>query len=488
MRSTAATVGPGAARLVSFEQTRANIPVFGSRVTVELDANRRLVSIDATLAKIGAVPHVAALSAEQALGRVAAAANVPVASLKDVHAPNLMFYNDDKSGWHLAYVFLNVAAAPSALSTPDRTAGKPTRGPHGLGLSPREIRPRVNYLIDAHDGSVLLYYCANPMVVLCRGTDDDGKHQRFYGSQVGTLYEMHDSLRSVRTFDLEGADLDGPFPKAAIRSKVSDPWVGPAAVSAHVNAMRVQQFFNDVLGRHGIDDKGMELVSVVNCTYAADQAPPEWHNAIWYDNRMWYGRMQDPAGALRSYSRFLDIIGHELTHGVTEHTASLVYKNQSGALDESVSDIFGVIINNWYAVGPDSDVAGWNWEIGPGLGENGGPLRDMSNPGRTKDPSHMKNYLVTTSDNGGVHTNSNIHNTAAYNLLVATDGGKRAMLPSDVAVLYYLALQRLGQLAGFSDMRRALLSVAKTYFGNPAQRTRMVAHIEAAYDKVAIDK
>jgi Zn-dependent metalloprotease len=242
-----------------------------------------------------------------------------------------------------------------------------------------------------------------------------------------------------------------------------------------------------VLGRHGIDDRGMELVSVVNCTYARAQDPPEWHNAVWYDNRMWYGRVKEPDGVLRSFARFLDIIAHELTHGVTEHTANLVYRDQSGALNESLSDIFGVVINNWYSVGPDSDTRGWSWEIGPGLGENGKPLRDMSDPARTGDPGHMNQYLVTRQDNGGVHTNSNIHNHAAYRVLTAcAGGGSPAMRPSDVAVLYYLALQRLGKLDGFPEMRRSLVSVAKSYFGNPTERARMVRHIEAAYDTVGI--
>lgn len=473
-------------RLVRFEQTRANIPVFGSRATVELDANRNLVSIDAALASVGDVSPVAALSAKHALERVAEAAGVPADSLATVDAPTLTYYNDNRSGWHLAYLFRNVGAAPTELLPPPDDAGRAKRGAHGLGRSPRDIHPRVNYLIDAHDGEVLLYYSANPMVVLCRGLDDVGTNQRFYGSQNGAMYEMYDSLRSVRTYDLDGRDLSGKFPKCPIRSKESDPWTAPAAVSAHVNATRVQRFFGDVLGRHGIDDKGMELVSVVNCTYAEAEDPPEWHNAIWYDNRMWYGRQKDAGGALRSFARYLDIIAHELTHGVTEHTAGLVYRNESGALDESVSDIFGVIINNWYTAGADSDVRGWTWEIGPGLGDDGRPLRDMSDPKRTGDPVHMKQYLVTNSDNGGVHTNSNIHNLAAYHLLTARSGASPAMLPSDVAVLYYLALQRLGRLDGFSEMRRALVSVAKTYFGNPSERARTVGQIEAAYDKVGI--
>ncbi len=191
---------------------------------------------------------------------------------------------------------------------------------------------------------------------------------------------------------------------------------------------------------------------------------------------------------MRSFSRFLDVIAHELTHGVTEYTSSLVYQDQSGALNESFSDIFGVIIKNWYLVGPDSDVGSWNWEIGSGLGNGGLPLRDLSNPTRTGDPDHMDQYLVTTQDSGGVHTNSGIPNKAAYNLLTATDDqGQRVFPARDVAILYYLTLSRLNPLATFQKTLQVLLDVAETlYAGDPAERDAKRAHIRQAYEKVGI--
>lgn len=99
--------------------------------------------------------------------------------------------------------------------------------------------------------------------------------------------------------------------------------------------------------RDGIDDRGMELISHVNCTMAAYETPLEWRNAQWWQKKMWYGQVKDAKGVLKSFSKYLDIIAHELTHGVTETTAGLVYCNQSGALNESFSDIFGILIRNW---------------------------------------------------------------------------------------------------------------------------------------------
>ena len=106
---------------------------------------------------------------------------------------------------------------------------------------------------------------------------------------------------------------------------------------------------------------------------------------------MWYGQiMRD--GRLVSLSRYLDVIGHELTHGVIETTSNLVYATQSGALNESFADIAGVIINNWYTAPDRKDVDTWNWEIGPGLRSDGRPLRDFADPTRTGHPKHMDNF------------------------------------------------------------------------------------------------
>src|SRR5262249_7704916 len=123
-------------------------------------------------------------------------------------------------------------------------------------------------------------------------------------------------------------DIDrAPVPANAV-SQPSNAWGSKnrAAVSAHVHATRVYDFYKSVLFRDGIDDKGMDLVSIVNCTYDQDESPPEWHNAVWHENKMWYGQDLAATGTLRSFARFLDVIAHELTHGVTEHTSNLVYQ------------------------------------------------------------------------------------------------------------------------------------------------------------------
>ncbi len=478
---------PTRTRLVQFDQTASAVPLFGSNVVVELGDRRELVSLTGEIGEVRTVSPLASVPPDKALAVVARLGQVDPKTLH-VDAPKLTFFPDTASGeWHLAWHFRKVPVAPSLPTT-----STPPRRGHGLGRSPRDLRPVFDYLVDAHDGSILFSFSAKARsgIVRCKGLDELGRRRDFYGAPLGGQngFEMYDTLMGLRTFDLGKKDMDAtPLPARACSSPAFDWDVSnTAAVSAHCNAQHVSLFYKSILGRDSIDDKGMELVSVVNCIYAEDGPGPEWHNAVWYDNRMWYG--QTRAGAhFQSYSRYLDIIAHELTHGVTEHTADLVYRDESGALNESFSDIFGVIIANWDPARPSADVSTWRWEIGPGLGVEGGPLRDLSRPQRTNDPDHMDQYLVTEDDDGGVHTNSNIHNKAAFNVLTArTQDGSYLFEPKDVAVLYYLALQRLGRLATFKKALAALLDVATTFYGDPTDRAERVAAIGEAYRSVGI--
>ena len=478
-------------RLVRFDQTMDSIPIFGSRLNVEMDENRELIDVVGEVAHVTGVSSMPSLSPKDALKRVELYANIGEGSLQaKVQPPELRFFYDEKEdAWHLAYFFRKVPAAPKGYI--DSVTNRKSHG-HGLSMSPRVRNPLLNYLVDAHDGTILFYYSATPLLVVpskCKGIDEFNISCEFWGSKVANGFEMVDPLRLIKTYDHQLRDLDrDPLPTAPIINANSNFNDKSAAVSAHVNASRVYDFYKSVLIRDGIDDKGMDLVSIVNCTCAADQAPPVWFNAVWYDNRMCYGQDKDNTGKLRSFSRFLDVIAHELTHGVTEHTSDLVYRDQSGALNESFSDIFGVIINNWVNVGPESNEGNWNWEIGAGLGRNGLPLRDMSKPKRTNDPDHMNEYLHTALDSGGVHTNSNIHNKAAYNLLTAKDEqGHTVFTPREVAVLYYLCLSRLNNLATFSDALETLVDVATVYYaGDDFERQTKIAQIKDAYQKVGI--
>ena len=511
--------------VVSFAQTHDKIPIFGANAVVELDDSRKLVAAHAKLARVEDVSPTPTLSAKGAFAKLLEFVQkdaVGAARKTDESNAELNFFQDSETGtWHLVYVFTDVPALPATWHVAQRpSARRPLRDGHGIGPGPRLRFPRLDYLVDAHDGSVVYYYSVTPTAAnrargggrqsakrrsaakkvlkalpgSLRGMDDENQSQRFDGLQAAGGFQLVDPQRAIRTLDLEGGDIDNLPPK--LPAPVTCPgfdfgMTNPAAVSAHVNSGRVFQFYNDVLIRRGVDDQGSELVNVVNCISTQDQTPPDWDNAVWWKGKMWYGRRSDgKKGKFRSYARYLDIIAHELTHGVTETTSNLVYRDQAGALNESFSDIFGVIINNWVRLGADSDPRTWKWEIGPGLGEKAGkPLRNMKDPTVTGDPDHMDHYqnLPPDDDFGGVHTNSNIHNKAAYNLLTKTDGKKALVIPPrEVARLYYFTLQRLDRVATFNDVLETMLDVAKTVYPDPGEAAPKMTAIRKAYADVGI--
>ena len=482
-------------RLVRFRQSHEAIPVFGSHAVVELTATRDLVSVDCRFGAVRDVPPVPTLDAAQAAHAVEELTGATV-SLDSLPPPQLVYFEDDDGKWHLAWHLREVAAAPPEVAEPEPRAG------HLPAPSPRD-EARVDYLVDAHDGTVLFYYSAAPTLAvtpgvpavpaLLRGVDEAGEGFEFWGIAHGPAFALSDPLRRTKTFDFGFADLSQsrppPLPEGPVLQPGAD-WgeTHRAAISAHVNAQRVHDFYKSILQRNGVDDSGMDLISVVNCTWAPRGGSREWANAVWYERKMWYGQTAASEGRLVSMSRHLDVIAHELTHGVIEFSSALVYRDESGALNESFCDIFGVVINNWYRAPDRADVATWTWELGAGFRRDGGPLRDLSDPTRTGDPDHYDNRYTGTGDYGGVHTNSGIHNKAAFNLLTARDeNGARGFPVEEAAVLLYLCMTRLPPLATLSDARAGLEDVAKTYFaGDPPRRDRKLAAIAAAYDAVGI--
>ncbi len=190
----------------------------------------------------------------------------------------------------------------------------------------------------------------------------------------------------------------------------NDPDVGDRdADDAFAFTGVVREFYRSVHGRNSIDANGMNLVSVVHFGQ-------KFNNAFWSNRRMTYGR-----GDQIIFARFvlLDVTGHEMTHGVTEYESGAIYWGQSGSLNEHFSDVFGKLVEIW-SKKSRSDLI--DWLIGRGIftsSVNGEGLRNMLKPGtayndpklgRDRQPAHMKDYIVTRSDNGGVHSNSGIPN------------------------------------------------------------------------------
>ena len=182
------------------------------------------------------------------------------------------------------------------------------------------------------------------------------------------------------------------------------------------------ELWQQAYGRNSLDGKGLPLVATVH--YGR-----QYDNAFWDGTQMVFG---DGDGVIfQPFTRSLDVIGHELAHGVTQYTSGLNYQDQSGALNESVSDVFGVLVKQ-RSLGQTADQA--DWLIGAELlapGVEGDALRSMAAPGTAYDdprlgkdpqPAHLRDYVDTTDDNGGVHINSGIPNKA-FHVLATTLGG-----------------------------------------------------------------
>ena len=180
--------------------------------------------------------------------------------------------------------------------------------------------------------------------------------------------------------------------------------------------------FSEVYGRNSIDGAGLPLDATVHYGELYD-------NAFWNGERMVFG---DGDGEIFDrFTKSLTVIGHELSHGVVQFTAGLVYRGQSGALNESVADVFGALVEQ-YAL--EQDVAAASWLIGEGLfteAVEGTALRSMKAPGTAYDddvlgqdpqPAHFDDYIDTDDDNGGVHLNSGIPNRA-FHLTAEALGG-----------------------------------------------------------------
>jgi Zn-dependent metalloprotease len=231
---------------------------------------------------------------------------------------------------------------------------------------------------------------------------------------------------------------------------------------AYDGAGATYDLYFKVYGRNSIDERGMRLDSTVHYGRKYD-------NAFWNGQQMVYG---DGDGEL--FNRFtiaIDVIGHELTHGVTEYEAGLEYQDQSGALNESFSDVFGSLVKQ-YKRGQTAKTA--DWLIGKGLlapGVKGRALRSMKEPGSAYDddvlgkdpqPGHMKEYVKTQDDNGGVHINSGIPNRAFYETAIRVGGNAWVK----AGHTWYITLRdKLRPTASFRDAARCTVAVAKELHG-----------------------
>lgn len=280
------------------------------------------------------------------------------------------------------------------------------------------------------------------------------------------------SADAVKKRTIYTANNTQSLPGQLVRAEGSNNSGDVAVDEAYDGLGATFDFYWEAYERNSIDDEGLPLNATV-------------HFGTRYDNAFWNGeQMVFGDGDGRLFNRFtisLDVIGHELTHGVTQDEAQLRYSGQPGALNESVSDVFGSLVKQ-FKLNQTADQA--DWLIGAGLltkNVNGVALRSMKDPGSAYDdkvlgkdpqPKHMKNYVHTYEDNGGVHINSGIPNHAFYLAAVAIGGNAW----EKAGRIWYETLRdsRLKVNSGFRTFARLTVANAGTLFGQGGDEQQAV--------------
>ncbi len=388
----------------------------------------------------------------------------------------------------------NSAIARGRLAVPNGAAGTASR-PELIIYAPGDRRPRLAWkfelpvsagfrwlvVIDAMNGATLTYFNQiQDANVAGSGTDLFNQTRPLNVWQQSSTYYLVDTSKSMFNpsssppsagltrggIVIQDARNQPPSSQASnfplptlfsiTSSSATSGWLRDG-VSAAFGLSQTYDYYLQRHGRNSIDGEGGTVYGVVRLGL-------NYFNAYWDGTQMVFGDAEPFVGSL-------DVVGHELTHGVTGNSANLLYQNQSGALNEAMSDIFGEMIEARTFGGND-------WLVGTELSA---PLRSMSSPEQFGHPSRLSDYFVTSSDNGGVHINSGIINHAYYLLAY---GLNSAIGNSDAERIFYRALTiHLVANSDFTSARLAGIQSAKELFGEASVQAQKVAE---AFDAVEV--
>ncbi|MBT4482530.1 MAG: peptidase M4 family protein, partial [Candidatus Latescibacteria bacterium] len=321
------------------------------------------------------------------------------------------------------------------------------------------IRPNLkdqwNYFIDVKTGDIIEKYndtdYQSPITAAAR--DALGEERTFMVAEHEEMFYMADLEAAIYTYDAKGEVINRDS-QVSIVSSLDNTWADSIAVSAHSNARVVFDYYLENHNRRGLDGKSIDLPVVIH--YSVDGST--------LNNAFWSGRYIAFGDAL-PFAAALDVVAHELTHGVVEYTVGLEYKFQSGALNEAFADAMAAVVDP-------------NWIMGEDI-INGG-MRDLENPGLYGLPAHMDDYrnMSLNNDYGGVHINMSIPSHAFF--LTAQEIGRE-----EAARIWYTILDRryLTPKSQFIDMRLAAIQSATDLFGNESAE---VSAVKNAFDEVGI--
>lgn len=334
------------------------------------------------------------------------------------------------------------------------------------------------YFVDAISGEVVSSYnnTKTDGPVVSTGYDLNGVLRTFDTYLENGTYYMINLVESmfnsekgegiIRTFD---ASIDpGNY---TIVSSYDNTWNNPAAVSVHYAATKTYKYLEDTFGRISLNDQGMTITGVVNLT---NEDGSGMDNAFWSSPLVYFG---NGGTALYNLAGGLDVVAHELGHGVVENTANLEYRDQPGAINETYADIFGAMVDRE------------DWLIGEDVVKTqyfpSGTMRNMSDPhngGSSLNdhywqPAHVSEMYIGDDDNGGVHINNSIGSHAYYRFATAVSKEKAEQV-------FYRALRDyLTTRSQFIDFRIAVVQAAKDLYG---ENSTEVEEAGKAFDAVGI--
>ncbi len=440
------------------EQRHRNIPIYGGEVRVHVKDNR-VTSLNGRTFKtptISVNPTFDGIKAlELALKDLAQFTNIETEPSNQIGESPLQ-----KNSVNLLIYYVK---------------DKPTLS-YELTVRPNMME-RWMYFIDATTGQILDKFnhtCTLDGVFKTTARDLNGRNQEIRIYERNGTYFMLDASQvmfsaekstlpnepvgAVWTIDAKNSRINGKMEFAHVTSSDGLAW-SPTAVSAHHNAGLCYQYFRTTHGRNSLNGGGGNIISVINI---ADEDGTGLDNAYWNGEFMGYGNGNQ---GFKPLAGSLDVAGHEMTHGVIENTARLEYRNQSGALNESFADIFGVLI--------DRD----DWTLGEDIVKPGafpsGALRSLKDPNqggkslrdRGFQPKNMSQYAflrdTPDEDNGGVHINSGIPNHAFY--LFASNSG--VGLERAEKVYYQVISNYLTRTSNFIDLRLAVVDASQNLYG-----------------------
>ncbi|MFN8076070.1 MAG: Calx-beta domain-containing protein [Kineosporiaceae bacterium] len=417
---------------VRFQQLREGVPVLGGELVVTVDASGDTTSangeVATSLQQVPTTPSRTAAQAARRAVRETAGAHGVAASALTAGTPALWIYD------------------PALLGAPGPQAARLVWRVEVTGTDLRRL-----VLVDARTGTVALAFDQNP-------------HARTrYVCDLGNRRVADETCRS-------------PYSRSEGAAASTIPDVN----RAYDYAGATYDYFKGRFGRDSIDGRGMAIKSSVRyCSTDPDDSCP-FDNAFWNGSQMVYG-----AG----YASADDVVGHELTHGVTENTAGLFYYGEAGAINESVSDIFGELIDQTDKLG--NDATSVRWRLGEDLPD--GAVRDMRNPATFGDPDRVgsASWYAGLADSAGVHTNSGVGNKAA-SLMV--DGGTfngvtvAGIGEIRTALVYYEALTRLMTSAtDYRDLFDLLPQACANLVGSNAITTATCQSVRGAVTATEMD-